>query len=239
MFVRIATLGVLAAAVACHRRPDFDVDKAQIELAHAFDKTTREVSIYEDGRGDQEDEWIIEFRLEGVEPFMQARFKGVKDRWELQDVRERPSGGQETPWESVGVLLGRMRGAAADHAHESLDRMKELADFIGTNAVHNGNRFPQADMDGLHRMLINDGTVQDKDWHHDTDGWGQRLIYHAAPDGLAYILISPGADGKLDRPSEEYYAKTDQGDEAYGGRSTNPNADIIIASGGVVQYYEP
>lgn len=229
----------MVAGIACQRRPDFNLDKAHIELARAFDKETRQLAVYNDERGDVPDEWIIEFRLDGVESMMQARFKGKEDRWALQDVRVQPSGTEETPWESVGVLLGRMRGAAAEQARTTLETMKELADFIGQTAVRNGNRFPQADMPELRRLLLTEGTVQERDWHHDTDGWGQPLIYHASPEGLSYILISPGADGQLDQPREVYFAKTDAGDEAYGGHSLDAKSDIIIASGGVVQSYEP
>jgi hypothetical protein len=239
MLVRMTMLVLaLGAAAGCERRPDFDIDRAQMELAAAFEKQTRQIAVYSDGRGEDPLEWIVDFRIDGIEPSLQARFRGTKT-WELTDVRETPSPGEDKPWESVGVLLGRIRGEARTRAEETMARMAQLSDLIGQYAVRNGNRFPEATMPGLRELLIADGSIQEKDWKHDTDAWGQSLLYHAAPDGNGYILLSMGADGALDQEESVYFRNADQGFEAYGGRSANPDADIIVASGGFVQSYEP
>ena len=120
-----------------------------------------------------------------------------------------------------------------------MSRLGQLGDLIGQYAVRNGNRFPEATMPGLKDLLISAGGIQEKDWKHDADAWGQALLYHAAPDGNGYILISMGADGQLDQEQSVYFSNADQGFEAYKGPSADPNADIIIASGGFVQSFEP
>lgn len=237
--LRLTVFILALAAAGCHRRPDFNIDKAHVELAQAFERQTRQVAVYSDGRGELPDEWLVDFRIDGVEQALQARFKGVKSSWQLQDVRIAPSGTEETPWESAAVILGRMRGDAHERGLETMGRMRQLADLIGGYSVRNGNRFPDTDMNNLRDLLIQDGQILEKDWKHDSDGWGQQLLYHAAPDGLSYVLISMGADGQLDQDRATYFANADTGFEAYAGRSANPNADIIIASGGFVQSYEP
>jgi hypothetical protein len=233
MLASILALG----GAGCETRPDFNIDQAQMDIAHAFQKVPRQVAVYSDARGTERDTWIVDFHIDGVAPGMQARFKGTKS-WNLQDVRVAPAGTEETPWESVGVLLGRQRGEARERALDTMHRMSQLADYIGQYSVRNGNKFPAVTLSALKEMLIADGSVQAKDWKHDTDAWGQALVYHAAPDGVSYILVSEGADGQLDHSQEEYFANTDRGMEAYGGKSANPDADIIIASGGFVQAYE-
>ncbi len=235
---RILAVILAVLALACHRRPDFDLTLAQLDLAQAFEKPSGSIQIYGDGRGTDPKQWIVEFRIQGLEPFMEARFDGQKDRWALGGVRERGTG-TEGPWESVAVLLNRVKGETASRGQETMARMRALADYIGQYALRNGNRFPAADMAGLRGLIIREGIVQERDWHHDTDGWGQTFRYHAAPDGLGYVVISPGADGELDRPEDEYYANADQGIEAYGGLSRDPGADIVLASGDLVQGFEP
>lgn len=237
---RLTMFILCLAAIGCDRRPPFNIDGAQMDLAQAFERQMRQIAIYSDGRGAAPDEWLVDFRIDGVAEAMQARFKGVKSSWQLQEVRIAPAtSNDETPWESVGVILGRMRGDAHERATDTMARMRQLADLIGGYAVRNGNRFPAGDMSGLERLLIMDGQILEKDWRHSVDGWGQQLLYHAAPDGNGYVLVSPGADGQLDQPQSTYFQNAEQGLEAYGGRSSNPDADIVIASGGFVQSYEP
>ena len=187
---RLTMFIMVLAAAGCERRPDFNIDKAQMELAQAFERDTRQVAIYSDGKGEVPAEWLVDFRIDGVEQSMQARFTGVKAAWVLQEVRVTPAAGEETPWESAGVILGRMRGQAHDRATETMARMRQLADLIGGYSVRNGNRFPDVDNGSLRDLLIVDGQILEKDWKHDADGWGQQFLYHAAPDGLSYILVS-------------------------------------------------
>ena len=47
------------------------------------------------------------------------------------------------------------------------------------------------------------------------------------------------ADGQLDRPSDAYFSNTDQGIEAYGGPTSDPNKDVIYATNAFVQHFQP
>ena len=236
---RLTVFMLALAAAGCEGRPDFNIDQAQMDLAQAFERQTRQLAVYSDARGEAPDEWIVDFRIDGIEQSLQAKFKGGKTSWELAQVRVAPSGSEETAWESVGVLLGRIRGEARERALDTMTRMRQLGDLIGQYAVRNGNRFPNVQMPALKELLLSEGGIQAKDWKHDQDAWGQALLYHAAPDGNGYILISTGADGALDQEQSVYFANADEGLEAYGGRSANPDADIIVASGDFVQSFEP
>ena len=69
------------------------------------------------------------------------------------------------------------------------------------------------------------------------DGWGGSFAYHGAPEGTGYIIISPGADGRWDISLETYFFNTDQGIEIYAGETSDPNKDIVWASGGFVQRF--
>jgi hypothetical protein len=224
---------------ACARRPDFDLDKAHVEMARAFGKTPPQVALYSDGRGDVPDEWIVEFRIDGFRPFMQAKFKGRKDRWELAEVRERPDGPEEAPWESVGRLVGTLQGENAERAHATEVLLQDLAELIERQAAQTGGKFPTGDIGSLKRLLVGDGGLAEKDWHFDVDAWGQPILYHAAPDGVSYVLVSSGADGTLDIPKASYETNADNGLERYAGATNDINKDIVLASGTLVQRYAP
>ena len=75
---RFMVVSLALAALSCSRRPDFDIEKAHMEIARAFERPTQQVAIYGDGRADTptNDEWIVDFRADGIQDSMQARFKG-------------------------------------------------------------------------------------------------------------------------------------------------------------------
>jgi len=236
---RCVVLSLALLVAGCATRPDFDLEKANIEMARAFGKTPEQVAVYSDGRGDVADEWIIEFRIDGFRPFMQAKFKGRKDRWELAEVRERPDGTQETPWQSVGTLIGMLKGENANKAQATEALLQDLAELIERRAAQTGGKFPSGDIGSLKRLLVGDGGLEEKDWHFDADAWGQPILYHAAPDGGSYVLVSQAADGALDISKSAYEANADSGLERYAGATSDINKDIVIASGTLVQRYAP
>ena len=237
--VALSCAAALAGLTACETRPDFDVDKAQNEIASAFAREPIAVQVLGDGRGADSDSWIVDFRLDGYDPFLQAKFVGRNHRWELDTVRERPSGPNETPWTEIGTMLGRFRGATLERARQTEEIIRALAGFVERYAVEHGNKFPVTNLEGVRKLVVGAGYVEESKWRHDVDGWGNAMAYHAANDGQSYIAISPGADGRWDLPLDEYFQNTDQGLEAYGGDVTDPNKDFIMASGSFVQVYRP
>jgi hypothetical protein len=231
---------LLLAAAACHRRPDFDSQHAQQDIAAALDKQARDIAVYEENRGDTPDEWIVEFQPNGFRETLQARFRGVEDRWELVGMRTRSSsGGPATEWEDVGAMLGKMRRENVEKAAATREIMTDLANWLERYSIEHGNHYPLTTAGGLQELFVGGQYVQQAQWNHSGDAWGNGFTYHAAPDATSYILISPGADSALDRSEDEYFANADAGNEAYQGRTTDAARDFIIASGSFVQGYEP
>ena len=242
---RVLVLLLLLLAAACGpRRPDFSPEMAQEQIAEAFQLTAADVSILSDGHAlettipDVTAEWWVDFRLPSFRETLQARFAGGEDAWSLAGVRRRPRSGDDAPWEDVGVLLGETRAAAAEQASETMEIMRELAGAIEAYAVDAGNVYPETDLSGLARLIGRGGRYLET-WRHDTDGWGNQMHYYAAPGGQAYILISRGADNRFDEPLDAYQAKTDNGNFAYEGPTSDPAADLIYAVGSFVQSYQP
>ena len=103
--------------------------------------------------------------------------------------------------------------------------------------MEHGNRYPDTNLAGIRRLVVEGGYIEETRWHHEVDAWNNALAYHAAPDGSAYIILSPGSDGKWDAPLETYFTNTEQGNEIYGGPSNDPSKDLIWATGSFVQVY--
>ena len=222
-------------------RPDFSVDQAHVDVAAAFNRPVSAVAVYGDNRVPNSDPptWMIDFKIDGFAPFLQAKFVAGAGKWDLRAVRERPAGSKETPWMDVGTMLAQSVGATRENAATTQDTIRTLAAWIDRYAVEHGNKYPNGSLSQIHDMVVQAGYATPAQWHHDSDGWGNALYYHAAPDGQSYIVISAGADGSLDIPAETYYSNTDAGFEAYAGRNHEPNRDIVWATGAFVQYYEP
>ena len=251
----VAALFAAAVLVGCSTRPDFDRDRAHGEIATAFGRKPAAVQMLDDGPpvrkrpgGDGEsgsddattpaaesDTWIVDFRLDGFDPYLQAKFVTRDHDWHLDVVRERPSGPTETPWTEIGAMLGRFKAETVERSLQTEKVIRDAATYIERYSVEHGNRFPSTNLDGVRKLVIGSGYVEEGRWRHDSDAWGNSLAYHAAPDGAAYILISPGADGRWDVPLDTYFSNTDQGMEIYGGTTTDPNLDVIWASGSFVQ----
>jgi hypothetical protein len=193
--------------------------------------------MLDDGKGPESepDTWIVDFRLDGFDPYLQAKFTTRDHDWHLDVVRERPSGPTQTPWTEIGAMLGRFKAEAVERALQTERVIREVGTFVERYAVEHGNRFPTTNLEGIRKLIIGSGYIDEARWHHGADAWGNSLAYHAAPDGQAYIVISPGADGRWDVPLDTYFANTDQGMEIYGGLSSDPNLDFIWASGSFVQ----
>jgi hypothetical protein len=236
----VVLLAVAAASAGCGtRRPDFNSGAAQQEIANALDRKPREIAVYGEERGDAAEEWIVEFQPEGIPQTMEARFLGLDDRWQLVSMRMRARGRTSAEWEDVGVVLGRLRRENVDKAAATIEIMRELAGHIDRYSVEHENKFPAASASGLEELIVGSGYVQSGQWKLGSDGWGNSFTYHAAPDGLSYILVSPGSDSQLDVPEEDYFANTDSGNEAYAGVTKDAKQDFIVASGSFVQQYEP
>jgi hypothetical protein len=198
------------------------------------------VQIYDQGRGSAPEEWIVDFKIDGFLPLLQARFGDKDHAWALRDVRERPSGSADTPWVELGVLIGRTKKEAAEKAESTMATIRQLAELVERYATSHGSRYPTVDMDGLEKLVLGEGLTPK--WAFDTDAWGSAIAYHAAPDGQSYIILSPGADGQYEQSLEKYFDNTDAATgavEAYAGRTSDPNRDIIFATGAFVQSYEP
>lgn len=237
----VALLALLAlGGCGGERREDFSLDAARLALADAFEREPETMSIYDDYRDpaadDDEVAWIVDFKMDGYRPFLQARFEGEPDQWVLGGVRERVDSGTEQPWQPVGVVIGRVRGTVAEKMEETEGLIHDVAQLVERYAVDHGNLYPTVEMGGLERLLVPDYT---KRWWYDSDSFGNPLLYHAAPDGLSYIILSAGADGSWDQPPTEYFRNTDEGMEAYGGPVADPARDLIWATGYFAQRYEP
>jgi hypothetical protein len=230
---------LLLLLAGCHHRPDFDSERAQHDIAAALDRQPREIAVYDEGRGDSPDEWVVEFQPNGFRETLEARFKGVDDRWELVGMRQRPSSGAPPEWQDVGAVLGRMRRENVEKAVATRELMTDLSGWLQRYSIEHGNKYPNTNAAGLQELFVGGKYVQQGQWNHSGDAWGSGFTYHASPDGSSYILISPGADSKLDRPEEEYFGNADAGNEAYERRTTDAARDFIIASGSFVQGYEP
>jgi hypothetical protein len=232
----VAAIVVLAG---CHGRPDFDVERAQVDISSAFAVRALAVQVLGDGRGSDPDTWIVDFRLDGYDQFLQAKFQGREHKWQLDSVRERPQGTTETPWGEVGVILGRFRGATIARANQTTKVIRDLATLIERYSVEHSNKFPMTELEGVRKLVVGAGYIQESQWKNDADAWGNALAYHAAPDGQSYILLSPGADGRWDLPLAQYFKNCDEGMEVYGGNRADPNDDFIWATGSFVQVYKP
>lgn len=233
----LSLVALLLATAGCEVAPQFSVDDARQELATAFERDLGEVAIYEDARGAEPGEWIVDFKLDGFRPFLQGRFlRGERD-WALDGVRERSRDAEGGPWTSPGSMLGMIREATIERAELSMDTIAELAEFVERHAVDNNGVYPTVTLAELESLVVRAGYT--RTWRHDQDGWGHALVYHASPDGQAYIILSPGADGEWDVPTSEYFENTDQGMEAYDGVVSDPARDIIHATGAFVQRFEP
>lgn len=231
-------LGLALGAMGCaESRPDFDIDAAHRELAGAFSREPAAVAILGDSRGSAEAEWLVDFTLDGFDPFLQARFEGSQHAWRLATVRERPRDGQDTPWTEVGVMLGRFRGAVIERAKETEKRMHDIAALVERYSVEHDHRAPNTNLDGVRKLSLESGYLEEGKWAFSSDAWGSAIAYHAAADGQSYILVSPGADGRWDIGLDVYFSNTDAGIEIYGGPSNDANADFVWASGSFVQVY--
>lgn len=235
--LRLAALLVLAVlATACgKRRPPFDDDDAQTAIAGAFQRPAADVAIYTSLPGTVETEWLVEFKVDGDGTSYQARFNGETGDWKLKDLRLRDAGGTYGAWVETGVVIRRAVHEMGNKAGDTMKVMKDLAGLIERYATDNSRLYPAVDISGLQELIMNGGYA--KEWHYSADAWGNGLLYHAAPDGQSYLIVSPGADGRFDQDPAEYFAASDQGNEAYGGQSGDPERDLIYATGAFVQSY--
>lgn len=228
---------LLVALAGCgERRPDFSVEDARVQLAAAFDRTAGEVAVYDDTRGREPDTWLVDFKLDDHAGMLQARFRGEPSRWALDGVREIIAGGEQ-PWQPLGVVIGRVRQEEAERAESTIERIEQLAALVERYALDHGNSYPAVDAAGLKTLLVGAGYV--KRWAYDSDAWNNPIVYHASPDGEAYLILSSGADGAWDQPVSTYFRNTDTGNEAYEGLVADPELDFIWATGSFVQRYEP
>lgn len=233
-----ALLALALGLTACGpRRPAFDDAKAQDQIASLFERDSSSVALYTSQGGREEAEWLVEFRVDGDSANYQARFSGASGEWKLVNLRERSPGGQYGAWVEPGIVFQRAEQEMGTRAEATMKTMAELARLVERYATENGLSYPAVDIAGLQELVVSGGFV--KEWKHSADAWGNGLLYHGSPDGQTYLIVSRGADGQFDRDPAEYFAASDAGNEAYGGISSDPNVDLIYATGAFVQSYVP
>jgi hypothetical protein len=238
--VLVMVPGLLLGLSGCgKRRPPFDVDQARQELAQAFGRSEDQLAIYADARAGAAEpiQWIVDFRVDGFSLDLQARFTGTREEWVLDAMRTNPQGNPPGEWAWPSQVIAETRREAAERAETTMARMSELADLIERLAADRANAYPTVDLEGLHALLVQGDYTAN--WVYSADAWGSPLVYHAAPDGQSYVLLSPGSDGQWDQDLETYYANTDAGLESYDGMSSDPERDLIHATGAFVQSYAP